>query len=76
MNAEQGVSNDTRRHYQDGERGWNRVLPVTNLVEHEDGSATITLDLTNEESRILIQWAIREAIKDGIKAEKELKWDS
>jgi hypothetical protein len=52
------------------------VAEVTNLVEHEDGSATITLDLTNEEARILIQWAIKEAIKAGVKAEKEFKWDS
>ena len=51
------------------------MAEVTNLVEHEDGSATITLDLTNEEARILMQWAIREAIKAGIKADKEFKWE-
>lgn len=51
-------------------------IEVSDFIEHEDGSATITLDLTNEEARILIQWAIREAIKAGIKAEKEFKWDS
>jgi len=50
------------------------VAEVTNLVEHEDGSATITLDLTNEESRILIQWAIKEAIKLAFLKEKNFDW--
>ena len=39
------------------------MAEVTNIEEHEDGSATLHFDLTDEEVKVLIQWGIKEAIK-------------
>lgn len=45
-------------------------MEVNKTVEHEDGSATIWFDLTEEEKNELIQLGILTAIKRGIEAEK------
>ena len=47
------------------------MAEVTSIVEHEDGSATLTLDMTSEETSTLLSWALKEAINNAIKAEKE-----
>ena len=47
------------------------MAEVKSIVEHEDGSATLTLDMTSEETSTLLSWALKEAINNAIKAEKE-----
>jgi hypothetical protein len=47
------------------------MAEVASIVEHEDGSATLTLDMTSEETSTLLSWALKEAINNAIKAEKE-----
>lgn len=42
-------------------------MQVLDITEHEDGSATFHFDLTSEETKLLLDWAIKEAIKNGIK---------
>jgi hypothetical protein len=41
-------------------------MQVTNVVEHEDGSATFTFAMTSEESRALLTFGIVTAIQNGI----------
>ncbi len=50
------------------------MAEVTNIEEHEDGSATVHFDLTDEEIKILISWGIKEAIKLAIHREKNFDW--
>jgi hypothetical protein len=45
------------------------------LEEHEDGSATYTFDLTNEERDILLSLGIMTAIKNGIQEGKKYVGD-
>ena len=45
-------------------------MEVSNIVEHEDGSATFSFDLTDEEKTVLLQLGILTAIKRGVEAEK------
>lgn len=47
------------------------MAEVKSIVEHEDGSVTLTLDMTSEETSTLLSWALKEAINNAIKAEKE-----
>jgi hypothetical protein len=42
-------------------------MQVNEITEHEDGSATLHFELTNEELKLLIEWALKEAIKNTIK---------
>jgi hypothetical protein len=46
-------------------------MNVEMIQEHEDGSATFTFDLTNEERDILLSLGIMTAIKNGIKEGKQ-----
>jgi hypothetical protein len=46
-------------------------MNVFMLEEHEDGSATYTFDLTNEERDILLSLGIMTAIKNGIEEGKK-----
>ena len=39
------------------------IVKVQNIDEHEDGSATLTMDMTNEEVRTLVEYAIIELLK-------------
>jgi hypothetical protein len=41
-------------------------MEVVNTVEHEDGSATLTFDLTPEEAKLLINDSLLRAIKNSI----------
>ncbi len=47
------------------------MAEIAKITEHEDGSCTITLDMTQEETSSLLSWALKEAINNAIKAEKE-----
>jgi hypothetical protein len=50
------------------------MAEVTNIVEHEDGSATLTLNMTSEETSTLLSWALKEAINNAIKMDREYQW--
>jgi len=39
---------------------------VQNVDEHEDGSATLTMEMTNEEIRTLVEYAIIDLLKKFI----------
>ena len=45
-------------------------MMVENLIEHEDGSATIELNMTAEETRLLIETAIRIGLMKGLLMEE------
>ena len=42
------------------------VVQVTDLVEHEDGSATITMELTNEVARIIYEMGFLALLENSI----------
>ena len=44
---------------------------VESLIEHEDGSATLQIDMSAEEVRLLIESAFRIALMRGIKMAEE-----
>lgn len=44
---------------------------VESLIEHEDGSATLQLDMSAEEVRLLIESAFRIALMRGLKMAEE-----
>ena len=50
------------------------MAEVQNIEEHDDGTATLHLDLTDEEIKILISWGIKEAIKLAFHKEKNFDW--
>jgi hypothetical protein len=50
------------------------MAEVKSIVEHEDGSATLTLDMTSEETSTLLSWALKEAINNAIKMDREYQW--
>lgn len=51
-------------------------MKVEQYTENEDGSATLVVDLTPEETSILLESAILQAIKDYLdKKERELAGD-
>jgi len=39
-------------------------MKVDNLVEHEDGSATLTVDMTPEETQIVVEIGLLKLLKD------------
>ena len=45
-------------------------MMVENLIEHEDGSATIQLNMSAEETRLLIESAIRIGLMKGLLMEE------
>ena len=45
-------------------------MMVENLIEHEDGSATIELNMTAEETRLLIETAVRIGLMKGLLMEE------
>ena len=45
-------------------------MMVENLIEHEDGSATIQLNMSAEETRLLIETAIRIGLMKGLLMEE------
>ena len=44
-------------------------MMVENLIEHEDGSATMQLQMSNEEVRQVIELAIRIGLMKGLEME-------
>ncbi len=50
------------------------MADVTHVEEHEDGTATLHFDLTDEEVRMLIQWGIKEAIKLAYQKAQNFDW--
>ena len=46
-------------------------MKVTELIEHEDGSATIILDMNNDEVKQLLEAAIIIGITEGIKLKEQ-----
>jgi len=50
------------------------MAEVTNVEEHDDGSATLKLDLTQEEVQMLLQWGIKEAIKLAYHKANNFDW--
>ena len=50
------------------------MAEIAKITEHEDGSCTITLDMTQEETSSLLSWALKEAINNAVKMDKDFKW--
>ncbi len=46
------------------------MAQVLDLLEHEDGSATLKLDFTPEEMKSLLTFAVTNALVNGIKLDK------
>ena len=46
-------------------------MMVESLIEHEDGSATLQLDMSPEEVRLLIESAVRIGLIRGLKMAEE-----
>jgi hypothetical protein len=49
----------------------NDSFEVTHVRDNEDGSATYTFNLTEEQEKMFILFGLRRAIEEGIKAGKE-----
>jgi hypothetical protein len=49
-------------------------MKVMDIVEHEDGSATVTLHMNNEEHRMVIEGALVRGIALGL-ASKPESWE-
>lgn len=47
---------------------------VQSIEEHDDGTATLHLDLTDEEIKTFISWGIKEALKLALQKEKNFDW--
>ncbi len=45
-------------------------IEVENIIEHTDGSATVTFDMDSDATQALLSFAIIEAIKNGLEASK------
>lgn len=50
------------------------MAEVTNVEEHDDGTATLHFDLTDEEVKMLIQWGIKEALKQALHKANNFDW--
>ena len=50
------------------------MAEVTNVEEHDDGSATLQFDITEEEVKMLLQWGIKEAIKLAYHEANNFDW--
>jgi hypothetical protein len=46
-------------------------MKVENIIEHEDGSATVTLNMSSEEHQIVMEGALIRAISLGMTAKHE-----
>ena len=49
---------------------WNTMM-VTNVTEHEDGGATFTLDMTNEQVKMFMDIFLRSAVVAGLRHAEE-----
>jgi hypothetical protein len=50
-------------------------MKVTNIIEHEDGTATITLDMSKEEHQTVMEGALLRGIALGLSTNKSADWD-
>jgi hypothetical protein len=50
-------------------------MKVTNIIDHEDGSATITLDMSKEEHQTVMEGALLRGIALGLANNKTADWD-
>ena len=46
-------------------------MEILKTVENEDGSTTLTLDISEEENRILIQYAVINLLEKYIESQKK-----
>jgi hypothetical protein len=49
-------------------------MKVTNIIEHEDGSSTITLHMTNEEHQTVMEGALLRGIALGLATNNSADW--
>jgi len=49
-------------------------MKVTNIIEHEDGSSTITLHMTNEEHQTVMEGALLRGIALGLATNNTADW--
>jgi hypothetical protein len=49
-------------------------MKVENIIEHEDGSATITLHMTNEEHMTVMEGALLRGIALGLASNNAADW--
>jgi hypothetical protein len=50
-------------------------MKVENIVEHEDGSATITLHMTHQEHQTVMEGALIRGIALGMASNKPADWE-
>lgn len=50
-------------------------MKVTNIIEREDGSATITLDMSREEHQTVMEGALLRGIALGLASNTAADWD-
>jgi hypothetical protein len=50
-------------------------MKVTNIIEHEDGSATITLDMSREEHQTVMEGALIRGVALGMASNHKADWD-
>jgi hypothetical protein len=50
-------------------------MKVTNLIEHEDGSATVTFDMSEEEHRMVLEGALLRGIALGLSTNNPADWN-
>ena len=49
-------------------------MKVTNIIEHEDGTATITLDMSKEEHQTVMEGALLRGIALGLATNSSADW--
>jgi hypothetical protein len=49
-------------------------MKVTDIIEHEDGSATITLDMSKEEHQTVMEGALLRGIALGVAVNNPADW--
>jgi hypothetical protein len=49
-------------------------MKVTDIIEHEDGSATITLHMNNEEHKTVMEGALLRGIALGVAVNNPADW--
>jgi hypothetical protein len=50
-------------------------MKVTDIVEHEDGSATVTLEMNKQEHQIIMEGALLRGIALGLLTNKPADWN-
>ena len=46
-------------------------MEVIDIVDNDDGTATLTFDMTEEEKSILIEYAVQNLLREYIEKEKK-----